>query len=184
MDIAVHDGVHGASHGAVHLALHHAVDPHPAAGRIGVEHHMMHGERCHIHQLAAHQQDLRQDEQHQEDGDDGTAAQALADAHDAGIGRHLTDQGTGHRHDGAGGEDGGERKVQRLDHGRLMVHLIPQLVVAGCNDDGVIDVCTHLDGADDQVAHEVQRRVDKSGDGEVDPDRALDDEDQQDGHCH
>ena len=65
-----------------------------------------------------------------------------------------------------------------------MVHLIPQLVVAGCNDDGVIDVCTHLDGADDQVAHEVQRRVDKSGDGEVDPDRALDDEDQQDGHCH
>ena len=53
-------------------------------------------------QTIAQQQDLRQDEQHQEDGDDGTAAQALADAHDAGIGRHLTDQGTGHRHDGAG----------------------------------------------------------------------------------
>ena len=65
----------------------------------------------------------------------------------------------------------GERKVQRSIMAVLWSILSPQLVVAGCNNDGVIDVCTHLDGADDQVAHEVQRRVDKSGDGEVDPDR-------------
>mgnify|MGYP006956379777 CR=1 FL=1 len=54
--------------------------------------------------------------------------------------------------------------------------------VSGGDHDGVIDVCTHLDGADHQIAQVEQRRIGKGGEAEVDPDGALDDQDQQNGH--
>ena len=49
------------------------------------------------------------------------------------------------------------------------------------DNDGVVDVCTHLNGVDDQVAEEVQRGVLQVRHREVDPDTALNDDDQQHG---
>ena len=47
------------------------------------------------------------------------------------------------------------------------------------NDDGVVNVGAHLDGADDEVAKEIQRRVREGGEGEVHPDGALNHDDEQ-----
>ena len=63
-----------------------------------------------------------------------------------------------------------------------MGHFVFQLHIPAGDDDGVVDVGAHLNGADHQIAHEEQRRAGKGGYGEVDPDAALDDQDQQDGH--
>ena len=63
-----------------------------------------------------------------------------------------------------------------------MLHLILQLVETGGDDDGVVDVRAHLDGADDEVAHEVEVGPHEIREREVDPDSALDDHDEQDGH--
>ena len=64
-----------------------------------------------------------------------------------------------------------------------MVHLALQLLIARGDDDGIVDVRAHLDGADDQIAEEEQVFARDRRDGEVDPDTALNDEDQQQRHA-
>ena len=49
------------------------------------------------------------------------------------------------------------------------------------DDDGVIDIGAHLDGADHQIAEEEQGLILQIGEREVDPHAALDDQNQQDG---
>src|SRR5699024_6701243 len=126
---AVHGGVHDAAHNAVDLAPDHAVHPHtaPAAVPFG---HIGHGKGGTVHQTAAHQKDLGQHEHDQQNGDDGAAAQVLADAGDGGGGGHHADEGARHRQDGARGDDGGEGKVHGLDDGVPMGHFFFQFLVA------------------------------------------------------
>ena len=47
------------------------------------------------------------------------------------------------------------------------------------NDDGIVNVGAHLDGTDNQVAKEVQRGVLNGGEGEIQPDGALNHNDEQ-----
>ena len=137
------------------LALHDAVDAHTAIAA-AAGHQLRHSKGGTVHDAGADEQDLRQDEEDEDDGDDGASAQPLADAHDAGVGSHLADEDAGHGHDGAGSQDGREREVDGLYHGLLVLHLILQLVETGSDDDRVVDVRAHLDGADDAVANEVK----------------------------
>ena len=64
-----------------------------------------------------------------------------------------------------------------------MGHCVLQLLIAARDDDGVVDVRAHLDGAHDEVAHKEERRIRDRRDGEVDPDTALNDQYQQDRHA-
>ena len=60
-----------------------------------------------------------------------------------------------------------------------MVHLVFQLHVAASDHDGIVDVSPHLDRTDYQIAEEKQRGPGEGRNGEIDPDTALDDQDQQ-----
>ena len=142
-----------------------------------------HGEGRLVDDAAADEQDLRQDEHDEEHRDDCAAPEALADAGDDRLGRHAADQKAADGEDGAGGQDRREGKVQRLDDGVAVVHLALQLLIARGDDDGIVDVRAHLDGADDQIAEEEQVFARDRRDGEVDPDTALNDEDQQQRHA-
>jgi len=144
--------------------------------------HTGHGEGGPVHHAAADEQNLRQHEHDQDNGNDRATSQALADARNDRFGGHAADQETADGHDGAGGDDGRECKVHGLGNGAAVVHLGLQLLIAAGNDDGVVDVCAHLNGADDQVSQIEQVFARNGREGEVDPDSALDDQDQQDGH--
>ena len=63
-----------------------------------------------------------------------------------------------------------------------MVLLRLQLLIAAGDDDGIVDVRAHLDGADDQVTEEEQVFSRDGREREVDPDTALNDQDQQQRH--
>ena len=137
-----------------------------------------------LHDLVPQVQDLRQDEHDQEHGDQRPPAQALADAHDGGLRGDPADQEPGGRQNAPGGEHRGKGQVQRLDDGLPPGHLLFQLAVPGGDDDGVIDVGAHLDGGDDQIAQEEDGFPGHAGEGEIDPDAALDHQDQQDGQTN
>ena len=63
----------------------------------------------------------------------------------------------------------------------LVVHDFLQVGVVAGDNDGVVDVRAHLDGVDDEVAQEVQLRVLQVRERKVDPDTALNDDDEQHG---
>ena len=102
----------------------------------------------------------------------------MTDADDGGLRGHLPDQDTGDRKNRAGGDNGWKRKVQRFNHGITVGHRVLDLLIAAGNDDGIVDICAHLNGADHKVAHEEQRRICERRNGEVDPDTALNDQNQ------
>ena len=133
------------------LAGDHAVHEHPAGGLTLPQNGPGHGEGGLIHDAAADEQNLGQNEQHQQHGEDGAPSQALADAGDGGLRGHLADQQAGHHQNGAGGQHRGEGKVQRLDHGLFPAHGVLDLLVPAGDHDGVVDVGTHLDRAGHQV---------------------------------
>ena len=137
---------------AVDAAGHHAVDIGAAIGGfMSADRDGRHGEGRLVDDAAADEQDLRQDEHDEEHRDDCAAPEALADAGDDRLGRHAADQKAADGEDGAGGQDRREGKVQRLDDGVAVVHLALQLLIARGDDDGIVDVRAHLDGADDQI---------------------------------
>ena len=63
-------------------------------------------------------------------------------------------------------------------------HLRLQLVVPGGDHDGVVDIGAHLDGGDDQIAQEENGLLGHAGEGKIDPDAALDHQNQQDRQSH
>ena len=65
-----------------------------------------------------------------------------------------------------------------------MVHLIFQFHIPAADYDGVVDIGAHLDRADHQIAQEKEGRPGKGGNGEVNPDTALNYDNQQYGHPH
>ena len=172
---------------AVHIAPHPAADPHIAAGRAvdpGQVDGRLHGKAGALHNGVTDEQNLGQHRQHQQNGDDGAAAQAVADGGNDRVGGHAADQHTGYRQNGARRKDGGECFVEGRHNGLARRHLLFQVAVVAGNDDGVVDVGAHLDGVDDEVAQEIQRLILQCGHREVDPDAALNDDDEQDGQTH
>ena len=137
-----------------------------------------------FHDPVAQHQDLRQDEHDQEHGDQRAPAEALANAYDGRLRGDLPDEEARSGQDGAGGQYRGEGQVQRLDQGLSGAHPGLEVGIPGGNDDGVVDIRAHLDGGNDQIAHEEDVGVQHRGEGEVDPDTALNDQDQQNGQAH
>ena len=131
----------------------------------------------------AQQEYLGQHGHHQQDGGDGAPAQGLAHGADGGVGGDAADEEAGHSHDGARGEHGGEALAQGGHGGGLPVHGALELQVAVGDDDGVVDGGAHLDGAHHQIAQEEEVGAGEHGDGEVDPDGALDGEHQEHGEA-
>ena len=133
-------------------------------------------------EAVAQHQDLRQREEDQQQRDNGAGADVVAHAGNDALGDLEADQQAGADHHEPGGDDGGERDVQRADDRLAAVHGLAELLVAGGDHDRIVDVRAHLDGADDQVAEEEDVIAPKRGDGKVDPYAALNDEDQQQRH--
>ena len=52
------------------------------------------------------------------------------------------------------------------------------------DDDGIVDISTHLQCLDDQITQEIKGLTGDGGEGEIDPDTALDHDDQQNGKTH
>ena len=133
------------------MALH----PHRAGmaleGQAGLD-----GEGGLFNDDVAQQKNLGQNAHDQEDGDQGAPAQAHADGGDGRVGGQEPDQNTRRGQDGPRGDDGGEGLVQRLDHRVLQGHGLLQLHIAVGDDNGVVDIGPHLNGADHQIAEEEQ----------------------------
>ena len=146
-------------HNAVDVTADAAIDVHRAAGGAGRHADALHLKAGALDDGIAQYQDLRQNEQNQNDGNDGAAAQAFTDGGDDRVSGQHTDQHTGRRQNGARGEDGRERLIQRGYDGLFVVHDLFQIGVVAGNNDSVVDVCAHLDGVDDQIAQKVQLRV-------------------------
>ena len=163
---------------AADLAADHAVDAHTAGGLV-LRDRRGHVEGGLVDDLLTKKQDLRQDEHDDDDRDDGAAPEAVADTGDGGVGGHLADEDAGDDHHEARGDDRREGEVHGLNDGVLFGHFVLELHEAAGRDDGVVDVRAHLDGRDDQIAEEEQGAVRDGGDAVVDPDTALDDQDQQ-----
>ena len=101
--------------------------------------------------------------------------------HNVGLSGDTADQEGRRRQNAARSQDGGESEVQRLDDGRFGRHLCFAVAVAGGNHNGIVDIRTHLDGGDDEVAHEKDIIPGEGRHRKVEPDAALDDQDQQQG---
>ena len=175
--------MHHARDRAVHLAAHQAVHhdaPVPAAPAQPAGD----GEGGGLDDALAQQQDLRQCEHDKENGDHGAAAKALADADDGALGADLPQDEAGGREDGAGGQNGGESEVHRVDDGLPALQCLPRFHIAAGDHDGVVDVGAHLDRGDDEVGDEKQVHMGEHRHGEVDPDGALDHQDEQQRHRH
>ena len=164
---------------AVDVTADAAVDVHRAAGSAGGHADALHLKAGALDDGVAQHQDLRQNKQYQDDGNDGAAAQALADSGDNGVGGQHADQHTRGCQDGAGGEDGREGFVQSRYNGLFVVHDFLQVGVVAGDNDGVVNVRAHLDRVDDEVTQEVQLRVLQIRERKVDPDTALNDDDEQ-----
>ena len=143
---------------------------------------MGHGEGGFVHDLAADQQDLRQHKHDQPDGENRAPAKALTDAHNGCLRGHHANQGACTGKDAAGGQNGGESKVHGFHNGIPMGHLGFQLLIPAGNHDGIVDIRAHLNGTNHQIAHEEQGRAGKGRNGEVNPDGALNHQNQQQRH--
>ena len=141
------------------------------------------GECCLSDELVSEQQDLRQYKEDQEHGDQGPSSETLSDACDGAVGSQESDDGSGDRKDRPGGDDRRECKIHCFDNRIFPPHGLPALLIPGTDYDSVIDVRTHLNGGDDQVAYKEQVRLHQGREGEVDEDRSFDDRDQQQRHA-
>ena len=128
--------------------------------------------------IAQHQEG-GQYKQNKDNGNDRATTQAGAHGGNNGLGRQIADQQACGCHDGAGGEYGGERRIQRMDNGFFMGHMCFQFLIVAGDDDGIVNIGTHHNGIDDQITKEVQWLSRKGREREVDPDTALDHDDQQ-----
>ena len=137
-----------------------------------------------FHDLIAQHQNLRQHEHDKEHGDDRAPAEALADADNGGLRGDLPDEEARGRQDGAGGQHCGEREVQRLDESFTGRHLALEVGVPCGNNDSIVDIGAHLNRGNNEVAHEEDVGVHHRGEGEVDPDTALNYQNQQNGQAH
>ena len=137
-----------------------------------------------FHNQIAQQQNLGQHKHNKDDGNQGSPAQVLADAHDGGLRGDPADQEPGGGQDAPRGEHRGEGQIQRLDDRLPPGHSPLQFVVPGGNNDGVVDVGAHLNGGHHQIAHKENGLPGDAGEGEIDPDAALDHQDQQEGQPH
>ena len=129
----------------------------------------------------AEQQDLRKHEHYQEDGDEGTASEADTNGGDRHIRGKESDEQTRDSEYRTGGDDRRECLVQRFYHSVLGGHALLEVGVAAGNNDRVVDVGTHLNGAYDKVAQEEDVSVHQHRHGEVYPYCALDYREQQNG---
>ena len=179
IDLARQDTVDLCIDHAADIAPDAAMDMHGAAGRADLPVQAGHFKAGALDDGIAQHQNLGQHRQNQHNGDDGAPAQAVADGGDDGVGGHHGNQAAGSSQNGAGGEDGGEGGVQRLNNGLPGRILLFQLRIVAGDNNGVVDVSAHLNGVDNQIAQEVQRRILNGRHGEVQPDTALDDQDQQ-----
>ena len=175
MDLRIDQAVHAAPDSAVNAHQAHLMaDP---AGTVDAEGSL-------LNDNIAHQQDLGQHTHDQENGDEGAHAQVNADGGNGFVGCEKTDDNARRGQHGAGGDDGGKGQVQRFDHSLAQRHLLLQFHVAAGDDDGIVDIGTHLNGADDQIGQEKQVVPPQVGNGKVAEDTALDDQDQQQGQAH
>ena len=186
--MALNEGVHAAVEHALELAVDEAGDMAPdmavqahgalveALFAVPVE-----GDGGALDQGVAQQQELGQDGHDQQDGGEGATAKGQPHRADGGVGGDIADEEAGHRHNAAGGEHSGEALVQSLDHGLPAVHPGLEIQIAVGDDDGVVDGSAHLNGGDHQIAEEEHIGPCDSGEGEIDPDRPLDGQHQQNG---
>ena len=169
---------------AADIALYMALQPHRTLagsylGRFGVS-----LDAGALDDSVAQHQKGGQYKQHQENGNDGATAQASTHNGYHGLGGQIADEQTGGSHHSAGSEYCGESGVQSVDNSLLRGHFLFQFLIMAGDDNGVVDIRAHHNGVYNEVAQEVQRLARKGGDGEIDPDTALNDNDQQHRQTH
>ena len=174
--------IHKAGDPAPHPAVHESSTAQPLGS--GGSRGQLHLEAGLFYNLVAQHQNLGQHKHNQEHGDQGAPAEALSNAHDRGLGGDLPDEETRRRQNRAGGEHRREGQVQGLDQGLLGGHSGFQVRVPRGDHDGIVDVRAHLDGGHDQIAHKENIGVAQGREGEVDPDTALNHQDQQNRQPH
>ena len=163
---------------------HRRREQHPAgrAARRGQQQAALRRQRGPAHEGIAQQQKLRQHEQHEKHSDKRPDAHEPAHAgHCAGRDARADEQAGGDEHR-AGGDDGREGEVQRRDHGLARALIGARLGIVRGDDDRIVHVAAHLNGAGHEIDHEEHILAREHRDAEVDPDAALNDEREQNGH--
>ena len=147
----MNDGVHVTDHRTVDHAADGAVD-HDGAGFVSHPHGFVDVKGRELDELVAKDEQLRQDEHDEDDGDAGTSGQTFADARDTRVRGHACDEHTRENHHRTRGDNRREGKIERLDNRFFPADRLAQLRIARRDDDGVVDVGTHLNGRHDEVA--------------------------------
>ena len=163
---------------------HRRREQHPAgrAARRGQRQAALRGQCRPAHEGIAQQQKLRQHEQHEKHRDERPDAHEPAHAgHRAGRDARADEQAGGDEHR-AGCDDGREGEVQRRDHGLARALIGARLGIVRGDDDRIVHVAAHLNGAGHEIDHEEHILAREHRDAEVDPDAALNDEREQNGH--
>ena len=132
--------------------------------------------------MFSQQQYLGQGKEDQHQGYAGAGAYIVAHAGNDALRHAEAHKEPRADHHKSRGDHRGEGQVQRFDDRGFLIHGLPQLPIAGGDHYGIVDIGAHLDRAHDQVAQEKDIVPFHGGDGEVDPDAALDHQDQQQRH--